>query len=386
MNIKSSKQKLVIILIISIGLNLLVFIIDTVPFLYPKFEKKFLQDKNTILDVSDPEEKIVRKSLEMAKSNNSVMTIYEYKGFTQTIFDIRTIYYLSKYNAPKAYLYYGLSEYIIKKGDKKLLDEFKIIFDNFIENQGNPTFEFDKVDQVPYGLTALNLYKIYKDDKYLKFSNLIYNKLIKISDKNGIVLYRKESDLQLDDVLGMIVPFLIKYDEVNHDGEPIRMAKKQLDFYIKYGVDKETFLPTHGIVLKSKIKIGPTNWGRGIAWYLIALSNYSKVTGEYNRELTGIYRSLDSLKTKEGFWTQFPGSSNNFDASPTTMFMYSLSISNKNIFKKSDVINKLGRYISKEGAIKFTSGDTHGLNDYSKSFGYSEYSQGFLLLLLSNIE
>ncbi|WP_035668044.1 glycoside hydrolase family 88 protein [Flavobacterium sp. 83] len=387
MNFTISKQKLLIILIVSIALNLLVFIIDTFPFIYPKLEN--FQDNNTILGVSNPEEQIASKSLEIAKSNILVMGA-EHKGFTETIFNLRRGDYHSgdwkTYNYPKAFLYYGLSEYFIEKGNRKSLNEFKIIFDKLIDNQGNPIFDFDKVDQVPFGSAALNLYKFYKEDKYLNFSNLVYKKLLSMSDKNGIIMYRKELDFQLDDVLGMVVPFLMEYDKIKHDGKSVSIAKKQLDFYIKYGVDKETFLPTHGIVLKSKIKIGPTNWGRGIGWYLLALSKYSTITGEYKKELTGLLSSLDSLKTKEGFWTQFPGSSNNFDASPTAMFMYSISLTNKNIYKKADVLKKLGIYISKEGLIKFTSGDTHGINDYSKSFGYSEFSQGMLLLLLSNIQ
>jgi len=318
------------------------------------------------------------------------MVFAEHQGFTETIFNLASRRNHSvdwkTYNYPAAFLYYGLSEYFIKKNDKKSLDEFKIIFDRIIDNEGNPLFNFDKVDQVPFGLVALNLYKYYKEDKYLNFSNFVYKKLLLMSDNNGIILYRKEYNIQFEDVLGMIVPFLVEYDKLKHDGKSIGIAKKQLDFYIKYGVDKETFLPTHGIELKSKIKIGPTNWGRGIGWYLLALSKYSSATGEYMKELKGMQTSLEALKTKEGFWTQFLGSSNSFDASPTTMFMYSFSVLNKNIYSKSDVIKRLGKYISKEGAIKFTSGDTYGINDYSKSFGYSELSQGFLLLLLSNIQ
>ena len=45
MNIKISKRLVFIVLIISIGLNLLVFIIDTVPFVRPIIESKFFQEK-----------------------------------------------------------------------------------------------------------------------------------------------------------------------------------------------------------------------------------------------------------------------------------------------------------------------------------------------------
>lgn len=390
MRINISRNKLVLILTISVTINLLVFVVDTIPLFKRKIESIYFQEVNTILEQPNPEKSIVYKSLEMAKSDNPIMVWDEdelkQKGFTQTLFNLRFSDKPEDYkifNYPRAFLYYGLSEYFIKSKDVKSLKEFKVIFDELIDINGNPKFKFDKVDQVPFGLASLNLYKSFKEDKYLKFSNFIFIKLNEMKNENGVVLYRKNSSMQFNDVLGMIVPFLLQYEKVKLDGESLKMAKNQLDFYIKNGVEKKFFLPTHGIQLDSKIKIGSSNWGRGIGWYLLGLSSYYKETGEYELELRGLLKTLNDLKNKEGLWTQFPGSSDNFDASPTTMFMYSLNSVNHGTYSKSDVINLLGKYISKEGQIKFTSGDTYGINNYNTAFGYSELSQGVLLLLLS---
>lgn len=389
MRINISKSKLVLILTISLTVNLLVFIVDTIPLFKRKIGSIYFQDLHTVLEQSNPEEIIIGKSLEMVKSNEPVMIWDEeelkQKGFTQTLFNLRTDNQLEEFkvfNYPRAFLYYGLSEYFIKNRDLKSLKEFKLIFDKLIDNHGDPTFKFDKVDQVPFGLVSLNLYKIFKDDNYLKFSNFIFTKLNEMKDENGIILYRKNSSMQFNDVLGMVVPFLVQYEKVKLDGESIKFAQKQLDFYITYGVDKETFLPTHGIELKSKAKIGSANWGRGIGWYLMGLSSYSKYTGEYQFELQGLLKTLNSLKTKENVWTQFPGSSVNFDASPTTMFMYSINLVNEGTYSKSDIIKIFGKYIGKEGQIKFTSGDTYGINNYNKSFGPSELSQGVFVTII----
>lgn len=390
MRINITKNKLVLLLTISLTVNLLVFIIDTIPLFKRKIESIYFQDLNTILEQPDPEKIIVFKSLEMAKSNEPVMVWDEdelkQKGFTQTVFNIRFSDKLEEhkiFNYPRAFLYYGLSEYFIKNKDVKSLKEFKVTFDELIDENGQPKFKFDKVDQVPFGLASLNLYMSFKEDKYLKFANFIFTKLNEMKDENGIVLYRKNSTMQFNDVLGMIIPFLVQYEKVKLDGKSLNMARNQLDFYIRNGLDKESFLPTHGIYLNSKIKIGSANWGRGIGWYLLGLSSYSKETGEYQTELRGLLETLNDLKNKENLWTQFPGSSDNFDASPTTMFMYSINLVNKDTYSKSDILKLLGKYISKEGQIKFTSGDTYGINNYNTAFGSSELSQGVLLLLLS---
>ena len=72
-----------------------------------------------------------------------------------------------------------------------------------------------------------------------------------MSEKNGIILYRKGLNYQYCDVLGQVIPFLIKYEQVKCDGKAILIAKKNLDYFIKSGVDKETYLPAHGFNIKN---------------------------------------------------------------------------------------------------------------------------------------
>lgn len=371
-----------VVLLVSVCLNLAVFSLDTVPFLWPKIQNKFV--KKDIISEYKAEETIVLRSLEMI--NDESITVWsDHKGFTETV-----LTYLSTnnqldfktYNYPKAFLYYGLSTYLIKNGDSINLIKVKNSFDKLIDKNGNPIFKLDKLDQVPFGLTALNFYKIYNQRKYLNFSNILYSKINEFSNKEGIVLYRKNDLTLLNDVIGMVVPFLVEYSVVLNNHIALVEAKKQLDFYVKYGTDKETFLPTHGINLSSKVKVGPANWGRGIGWYFLGLSQYHLVTNGFEREIRGLELTLNSLKNKEGLWSQFPGSSDIFDASTSTMFLYCMN-NEKSRLNKKKIIDRLRFYISDEGVVNQTSGDTYNINDYSKTFGESELSQGMLLLLLS---
>ena len=130
-----------------------------------------------------------------------------------------------------------------------------------------------------------------------------------------------------------------------------------MDYYIKFGVDKDTFIPSHGITA-SNIKVGSINWGRGIGWYLLGLAKINEITNDYKKEFVGIYKSLEQLKTEENLYTQFPGSSDLFDASTSTMFLYSFSYLRENNYSRKFILNLFSKYISDDGSLMNTSGDT----------------------------
>ena len=389
------KKKAYILLIASIGVNLMVLSVDTIPFIYSKIEKRIernSQHKEAAITADQLEKTIVDRSLHMIRSQKSIAVWQEHGGFTESVYE--RIYEVihkelpsghqrkfENYNYPRAFLCYGLSEYLIKKNNLNGLESFKKYFDEYyITPDGMPAFHLDKVDQVPFGLTAINLYSFYKEEKYKTFYDTVYRYTLSLKNQNNIIPYRTRSDMQLIDVLGMVVPFLIKYAQVASDSTAIDIARFQMDFYIRHGVDDETHIPSHAVNMLSNIKAGSGNWGRGIGWYLLSLSSLNNIVEGYSSEFDNIIGSLNKIRNKEGLWSQFPGSSDYFDASTTTMFLYCMP---KEQYTASDILNKLDPYISKDGFILQTSGDTYWINSYSKTFGKSELSQGMLLLILS---
>lgn len=379
---------------VSILLNLWLFIVDTIPFIWPILKRKIFsknenREEKQILQISDYlqfENRLVQKANKMIKSDKIYTIWNEHRGYTETIFNFlryKSHHNFRAYNYPRAFLYYGLSEYYKKTNDIEGQKNVKRYFDKLIKDNGEPRFSLDKVDQVPFGLVALNLHTLYDEDKYKIFYESIFKFLIKCRNEKGLILYRSGSNNILYDLLGMIIPFLVEYYKVTLDSNAIRIAKRQLDNYIEYGVDKETLLPAHGIDLKSNIKIGSINWGRGIGWYLLGLSALYSETGDYNQELCGIYNSLNKVRTSDNLFSQFPGSSKTVDASTSTMFLYSFSFLKEGEMSANEILDLLSPYIDKDGGLMCTSGDTYWLNVYSQSFGYSELSQGMLLLLLS---
>lgn len=358
-----------------------------------KLARKYVNWKrksNILNDFNSFEDLVVKKALSYASSDK-----VKYSMSRKNIFFIMMDFVYWKttkkrklYNFPKAFLFVGLTEYAIEKNDLDLSHKVADSFQRFIKYDGLPSFTVDIVDQVPFGLAALNLYQLLGDEKYKKMADYFYLKIEEWKDPiTEIIQYREKSNILLNDLLGMVCPFLIKYGEIFNNKNAVILASKQIDYYIKYGVEKDSNLPVHGIMNDTKIKVGPTNWGRGIGWYILALSSCvnSKSSiniGFYKQELNKLIATLDQLKNKEGVWSQFPGSSHRFDASSTTMFMYAMNIAHSSMYNKKNIYKLIGSSINKKGAILNSSGETYGVNSYSDKFSESELSQGVLLMLL----
>lgn len=371
-----------ILLVLSILLNLLFLIFDVIPYLVPDFKRKFRKYKSEKIDIVDIERKILDVSMEIIKKKKSIMTWHPsnlYLGF-QSRFRGRVSTEFKNYNYPRAYLMYGISDYLIKTKNEVKLAELKHYFDKYyISDNGQSRFIINKVDQAVFGIVALNLYSIYQEDKYKIFASIIFEFIFANYSKNKIVLYRENTMNELNDTIGMIVPFLVRYYEFLKNPLALEIARNQLAFFVEYGTDRNTYLPSHGINRTSGIKVGSSNWGRGIGWFFIGLKDFYEISGEFKEQYFGLCNTVLQLKNNEDLWGQFPGSDDTFDASSSTLVIYSLPTEEYNTHK---VLNLLSKYISKEGFILQTSGDTERPNSYSKAYGKSELSQGVLLLIL----
>jgi len=370
-----------IIVFISFLISILYFIFDFYPFVMLKVRKKFIKkaSRNRISIVLKTI--IIDRSYDLFKKDKFLMVWNDKVGVSEILFNFfrpRGGKSFKKYNYPNAFLMYGLIK--IFKDEKSHADLFKSDFDKVISSQGGFKFNFDKVDQATYGLVCLELYEMYNEKKYLDCANYIYEFIYDIySNNNNIILYRNNDTVWLNDMIGLVIPFLVKYYEVTKIKESILIAKEQMTYYIKYGIDTNTYMPAHGIDLITKVKVGSMNWGRGIGWYFLGLKEIYEFDGSFSKEYLELSNTLMKLKSSNGLWTQFPGSSSVFDSSASLMFLYCLP---KDLHSIDDLLVLLDQYISKDGYILDTSGDTYDLNVYSKTFGKSELSQGMMLLLL----
>ena len=75
------------------------------------------------------------------------------------------------------------------------------------------------------------------------------------------------------------------------------------------------------------------------------------------------------------YWSQFPGTSKNFDASATLPIMLLFASLYPEKYSVNELFNLLHPYTLKSGSITSSSGDTWGINLYSNTFSESEFSQ-----------
>lgn len=320
-------------------------------------------------------ELVLNKSMQMDGSNYSTR---EYHGLPQ---DIKDLYYRNKSHNETldnpfnmGYLYAGLSYYALysQKSKKKIVDYLINVSERF-ENSTHDSLRYriDNIVQIPYGLMYINLYKITKNRKYLNISSSIYKQLLLLRlDGSNEIPYISNSDYRYVDGLGMFVPFLVEYYNLTGDTLSKKIAKDNIGIIQKYCVDEATGVPTHGYNPNTHLKLGSSNWGRGIGWYLLALSYFRDMA---DKQIENTIANLD--------YSQFPGQPyGDFDTSTALMFeIFKQSRSSK---RKAN-ISVLKSHTTESGMITDCSGDTDSYNRYSHTFCKSELCNGLFLILIS---
>lgn len=381
------------LLILSVIINLIFFSVDILPVWRQKIEKRQMQSSVGIADNNELEKQIIEASMIMAKSEEHFMPFQEQAHFLDEIKKFQNKKENSHpwFDHPKGLLFSGLTAYAMAKKDSLLMQEIANTFDNRILDNWDQIKDMVIVDQIPFGVAALDLYLFSLDPKYKNFADELYLRMSELVTNNlgkSLIFYRKNQSNKayIVDTLGMVCPFLIRYGNLFNQEASVKLAFEQLQYYTYHGLDKDSNLPSHAIYQTNDIKVGPHNWGRGIGWYFFPMSEYYKYVDKeiFNVELNGLLESLEVLKTEEGVWNQFPGTSNKFDASPTVMYMYGINNIQPGTYSREKVYDLLKPHIY-NGVIGPTSGGAFGINNYSRTFGQSELTQGIFLMLLSTV-
>lgn len=385
---------LTIFLFGSLFLNL-VFIYFNI---YPYLRKRFLKEQYCVKETIDSfSQKVFKASNLLVFSNKTFMKMTERNDIISGIsllINGKKFNEFKKYSYPKAFLFLGVLKFISLKENKNELFKIKNRFDDlYLLADGQPTFKIDKVDQTVFALAALELFQLTGEKKYKIFVDSFYNYLLSIKSENGIIFYRRSSKVQYVDLIGMICPFLIEYGLKFNKQEALDLAYAHMNYWIEKGLDPESHLPFHCVHLETGTRVGPANWGRGIGWYGIGLAYIVANTNRENNpfyeifsvELHALFETLNKLKNIDSLWGQFLGNPKgnglHFDGSASTMFLYMTVLSGK----ETDFNSEICKYTTIDGFIDFTSGDTEGINQYSRAFSKSEFSQGMLLLYLTEL-
>ncbi len=373
----------------SILLNIFFFGIDMGPDVLRKLNTpEYLE--NT--DEGEVEKLLVNASYKMFASRKLHMPWTRPTNFLEKVRALNLDEETRIFNFPRAYLALGLVSYSANNDTvllKKVIDQF----DSYYISKDGSSFDFTIVDQAPLGYAALELFKVTKKDKYKNMADQFFAKLKTMVEADydfPLILYRSHQNDLLIDTLGMICPFLMEYGTYFGNDEALELARSQFDFFKKYGLDSDNHLPFHAISLAEKEALGPNNWGRGWGWYMLALKSVSQysdtITEKHYRfkEEADLFLTSMNLLKEGDVYTQFPGTSSDFDSSASTMLLYGENVLRPNTYSKKEVLRIFKKFIKADGVLDKCSGDAFGVNKYSLVFGESELSQGMLLLLLNS--
>lgn len=264
--------------------------------------------------------------------------------------------------------------------DKKNIEELVDVFESILN------IPFEVVDQSPIGIGAIYLDSLKKDSKYKAYADNLFQWL-KNRDGDYGILYGNDNSRSLVDALGMVVPFLMKYAQTYHCEEAENFAYKTIEKYIEYGCDNTTGVPAFSYRTEPPhIKMGMTNWGRGISWFCLGLLSidesrlFSDVFGKVNAFQVTLYE----LWKQDHSFSQFVGENNKKDLSAELPILYYLYKKQKIELTGNDIL-QYSKYMHNGEMYNLSSSNT-GIIRYGVAYGPYMLSDAFMLKLINEVE
>ena len=260
-----------------------------------------------------------------------------------------------------------------------------------IDKNGN---WYKKPTNVDCGLLSYAVLKNCNDYKKIKpamdFSiSIIENNLC----DDGMIAYVKDKsiDERYVDTLGFVCPFLELYSNIYNEKRFSKISFDQIQTYNKYGLLYDTYLPNHAYNPKNKLPLGVYGWGRGVAWYVIALiDTYLEMENSKEKEVLqeNIISVADiyiNYQREDGGFGSILQNSRTYDSSATAVLAYFYSRC-YDIFENEQYLNVSNRCLDKlksvtriTGKIDWCQGDTKGIGVHSQTFDVMPFAQGFAL-------
>ncbi len=290
---------------------------------------------------------------------------------------------VSDYGEFALLMHYSLL-YARQRNDNELKLLCKSKFDNII--LGNANWKFINVDQAPYGLVALNLYNITKEQKYLTFSTCIFNRLDSLYSIDGNIYYGKKTEReQRVDGIGLVCPFLYEYAMSSNNSRAKTIANTILHDYITWCTDYETGYPFKAYRTDNHLKTKIADWGRGISWYTQALHYYDNTTDSVSTDRIKRFDTL-LMDNKTNCVSKYYGEEGYPDMSATIPMIFYLQTKNLRKYSKQDVYSLICSYFDKNGIMRYGSNSCFDYKDKPNAKTTNLAIQGMTLYLFSILE
>lgn len=191
--------------------------------------------------------------------------------------------------------------------------------------------------------------------------------------------YRKRlPDYRFVDTIGMVCPFLYACG-LNS------LADRQIQEYDK--VLLQGTFPPHVCYLPGQLPLGVFDWGRGLGWYILGLTETMELEMNQKRILHLAERLLPLQKEEGGFGCMLFNPIERFESSGTALcgilFVRAYQLSLEPAFLKAAFASEkaLMKATRRNGAIDYAQGDTKGIGFYSRTFDIMPFAQGMGLYL-----
>lgn len=192
------------------------------------------------------------------------------------------------------------------------------------------------MDDILCGMALIELQQITGEERYKQaledMVKYLYNHE---TDAEGSLPYRpmqKNGHIYADGI-GMICPFLCKYGSTYDDPNATNLAIKQIQNFVKHGIDDRSGLPYHGYEYTSGVKYGIIGWGRAVGWLMMGMVDslvyIEKETAAYDtikQAFRHIVDKVEAYQLEGGMYAwQLSAREGPADTSATAMILYAIA-------------------------------------------------------------
>ena len=229
---------------------------------------------------------------------------------------------------------------------------------------------------------ALLLYVLYRKNQISKEILLDYAQKL-IPDVEHTIPYRKNlPDIRFVDTIGMLIPFLFACGWES-------LALEQIEEYDN-ALLKGVF-PPHAFDIKKGLPLGVYDWGRGLGWYILGITETDGLKGNDER-IVRLAEEMLGLRRQDGGLGCFFFSPSHMESSATALlgllFLKAFHLTQRQDFLSAakEAERALMRMTRRDGAVDYGQGDTIGIGLYSLRFDILPFSQGMTLLLSKELD
>ncbi len=228
----------------------------------------------------------------------------------------------------------------------------------------------------------------------------VYDLILSVKGDNDTVPYRRGMNgIRFVDTIGFICPFLVKYGLDYAAPDALNLARMQIEEYDKMLFSGNVSFPPHAIDCERNLPLGVYDWGRGLGWYILGVTESYRCLPEGGfKEYLGarIVKLADELrqfqKASGGWGSSVFMADSPVEGSSTSLAgllmveAYSITSDKDYLFVAEGAIRQLMAITQRNGAVDMCQGDTKGIGNYSIRYGYMPFAQGMALLLVKRFE